>query len=220
MAEEETRKEKISMWPQQRLFGFTDGIFAFAITLLVLNLIDLHVPAGDGSLMPIFKTNASALIIFVATFVIIARFWMSHTRLFAIIKEVDRAIIMLNNTLLFFITIFPFVVSIFGTHIENKDAVIMYAACFAIVGILQYLIGRHANRNGLLISDDLRDRNFLKIFTFYTLSTPVVFIISIFVALVSTYAAEVLWVVLFFLRMGFRYYYRNNRGAEIELNKL
>ena len=147
---------------------------------------------------------------------------MSHTRLFAMIKNYDNTIIILNNTLLFFITTFPFTASVLGSHVEDKDAVIMYAGCFAIIGIIQYLIGRHAYGKKLFKNNDFNNlnENFLKVFTIFSLSTPVVFIISIFVAFVSPLFAEILWVALLFLKMGFRFYYRNNPLDEIEINEL
>ena len=165
MEESKIKKRNRIAWPQERVLGFTDGVFAFAITLLVLNLINVSTPISNQSLLPLLLKNASTFISFVVTFFIIARFWMSHTRLFAIIKSYDGTIVRLNNTLLFFITTFPFIASVLGTHIGDRDAVIMYAGCFATIGIIQYLIGRHAYNKQLFISDNFNE-NFLKIFTF------------------------------------------------------
>lgn len=219
MEESKVKRRNRIEWPQERILGFTDGVFAFAITLLVLNLIALPVPAGNRSLIPLFRESLPALISFGLTFFIIARFWMSHTRLFAIIKKYDSTTVKLNNTLLFLVTTFPFVASVFGTHIGDTDAVVMYASCFAAIGILQYLIGRHAHKKQLFISDNFND-NFLKIFTFFSLSTPIVFIVSIPAAFISPFFAEGLWALLLFLRIGFRYYYRNNSADEIEIDEL
>jgi len=219
MAENIPKKRNRIAWPQDRLFGFTDGVFAFAITLLVLNLIDLPIPAGNQSLIPLFHANAAIFISFAVTFFIIARFWMSHTRLFAIIKSHDSTIVKLNNALLFFVTLFPFIALVLGNHIGDRDAVITSAGCFAVIGILLYLIGRHAYRKQLFISENFND-NFLKIFSFFSLSTPIVFIISIFIAFISPLSAEIVWAALLFLRIGFRHYYRNNSADEIEIDEL
>ncbi len=213
------KKRKLIKWPHDRISGFTDSVYAFAVTLLVLNLIDLSVPSGDQSLTPFLIHNAPAFISFALTFIIISRFWMSHTRLFAIIKEPDTTTVRLNNTLLFFITAFPFVASVFGSHINNKDAVIMYAGCFALVGFIQYAIGKHAYKQHIFISEDLND-NFLKIFVFYSLSTPTVFLASIFVAFLSPIFAEILWVAILFLKLGFKSYYKHNPSDEIEIDEL
>ena len=219
MAEEPHKKRNRIAWPQERVMGFTDGVFAFAITLLVLNLINLPIRGGTRSLIPLLQSNTAAFISFGLTFYIIARFWMSHTRLFAIIQSYDTTIVRLNNALLFFITTFPFVASVLGTHMGYTDAVIMSAGCFAAIGILQYMIGLHAYKKQLFINDNFND-NFLKIFTFFSLSTPIVFIVSIPVAFASPLIAEMLWVVLLFLRFGFKRYYKNNSPDEIEIDEL
>ena len=109
MEEAKIKKRDKSAWPHDRVLGFTDGVFAFAITLLVLNLINLPIPSGTHSLVPLIRGNTAAFISYALTFFIIARFWMSHTRLFAIIRDYDSTVVRLKNTLLFFITTFPFV---------------------------------------------------------------------------------------------------------------
>jgi uncharacterized membrane protein len=217
---DDTEKERLILWPEDRIAGFTDGIFAFSITLLVLNLIGLNIPAGNQSLIPILIKNISSLITFAATFFIIARFWMAHVRLFAIIKEYDGRIVRLNNTLLFFITAFPFVALLLGTHISNRSAVIIYAMLFAIIGIIQYLIGRHAYKAHLLVTDGQWTKDFLKTFTTFSLSTPAIFIISIAIAFVSPISAEIAWIAIFFLRTAFRYYYKNNHISQFEVEIL
>ena len=215
----QTETEKFNIWSQARSVNLTDGVFAFAMTLLVLNLIDLRIPAAAESLGPLFARNAPIFVSFAVTFIIIARFWVAHTHLFAAIKEADRTIVNLNIVLLFFVTIFPFFALVLGTHMHSKDAVILYASCFAIIGFIQYLIGRHAFKANLLIGTDMNSR-FLKVFTYFSLSTPLVFVVSIMLAFVSPYLAEGLWVVLFLLRSAFRFYYRNNSEAEQEMQKL
>lgn len=219
MDESAKKKRNRIAWPPERILGFTDGVFAFAITLLVLNLINLPIPAGSQSLLPILRANAATFISFALTFIVIARFWMSHTRLFAILKSYDSTIVKLNNALLFFVTMFPFIALVLGTHIDDRDAVIMSASCFAVIGILIYLIGKHAYEKSLFISENF-NANFLKIFTFLSLSTPAVFIISIPVAFFSPLAAEIMWAALLFLRMGFRWFYRNNHVDEIEIDEI
>ena len=219
MDEIKTTKRDRSAWPHDRILGFTDGVFAFAITLLVLNLINLPVTSGTRSIIPLIQSNTPAFISYALTFFIVARFWMSHTRLFAIIKDYDSTIVRLNNTLLFFVTTFPFIASVLGTHMGDTDAVVMSALCFAMIGIFQYLIGQHAYKKHLFITSYL-NHNFIKIFAFFSLSTPVIFIISIPIAFISPWIAESMWVILLFLRIGFRHYYRNNSPEEIEIDEL
>ena len=211
-------KKKIIIWTRDQVIGFSDGIFSFSITLQVLSLITLQAPGNGQSILSFFWQNFSVFLSFAFTFYIINRLWMSHARLFAIIREFDDTIIELNSGLLFFIAVFPFAASLLGTHIGNTDAVIMYAMCFAAVGTLQYSIARHARKNNLLIQDERLNDRFMKIFNRYTLSTPAVSLVSILIALASPTLAEIFWIALLFLKIGFRQYYRNSHSAELDLN--
>ena len=107
-----------------------------------------------------------------------------------------------------------------SNHIDARDAVIMYASCFAAIGLLEYLIGRHAYKNDLLETDEGAAPHSLRIFTLYSLTTPLVFVVSIAIAFFSPQAAEWLWVLLLFIRQGFRWYFRNNLVAEEEVERL
>ena len=207
-------------WPKERLANFTDSIFAFAITLLVLNIMETYFPSGNKPLLPSFTKQLSVFTTYTLTFLIVSRFWISHTRLFALIREYDRRIFDLNIALLFFITLFPFVAVVFGNHIGNRDATIMYAGCFAAIGFIEYLIGRHVYTNNLLIEEQGVPQRSLRVFSMYSLTTPILFVLTIFVAFASPYFAEFLWIFFFFIRQAFRYYYRNNRVAEAEVQTL
>jgi uncharacterized membrane protein len=198
MVENNQNKNLLQNWPKERVFSFTDSVFAFAVTLLVLNLLNTRIPANNAAIFTALRKSLPTFISYAITFVILVRFWMSHMRLFANIQEFDRTIISLNSALLFFITLFPFTAVILGNRITSIDAVIMYAVCFAAIGIFQYLIGWHAYQKKLFISDDMTT-HFIKVFTIYSLSAPVVFIISIGVAFISPLAAELLWILLRFL---------------------
>ena len=63
-------------WPKERLANFTDSIFAFAITLLVLNIMETSLPAGDKPLLPGLLKHASIFSTYMLTFLIVSRFWI------------------------------------------------------------------------------------------------------------------------------------------------
>lgn len=214
------KTENTIRWPKDRLSNFTDSIFAFAMTLLVLNIMQTYFPAGNKSLFPDILKHTPVFMSYTLTFLILSRFWISHTRLFALIREYDRTIIDFNIALLFFITLFPFVAVTFGNHIGNRDATIMYAGCFAAIGFIEYLIGRHAYKHDLLIQEEGVAPHSLRVFTLYSLTAPLLFVLTIFVAFVSAITSAFLWVLIFFIRQIFRYYFRNNQNAEAEVDRL
>lgn len=109
--EQKTENEKVL----GRILIFSDGVFAFAITFLIL---DVRLPAGT------LKTNlASALIslwpnylAFLISFFVIGIYWSPHLRLFKEIIGYDQNLIRLNLLYLFFIIIMPFSTSILSLH--------------------------------------------------------------------------------------------------------
>ena len=207
-------------WPKDRLSNFTDSVFAFAITLLVLNIMETALPSGDKSLFEYMVKHSSMFVTYILTFLIVSRFWISHTRLFALIREYDRTVVDLNMLLLFFISLFPFVAVTFGNHIGNRDASMMYAGFFAAIGLIEYLIGKHVYTHDLLIKDESSGPHSLKVFSQYSLTAPTLFIASILVAFISPVVAECMWLLLFAIRLAFRFYFRNNKNAEAEFEQL
>jgi uncharacterized membrane protein len=200
-------------WPHDRVTSFTDSIFAFSITILVLNLTTIAFP-GNETIFSIIHQNLGIFITYGITFIVVARFWMSHVRLLALIENIDRFLIEFNLAFLFFITLFPFTSHILGTHVNNSQAVAMYALIFAILGTIQYLMGRHGFAKDLMVEDHGYSREFQKVFAIMSLATPIIFVLSIFVAFVSPVAAEVVWLFILFIRFSVRRYYHNAQVDE------
>src|SRR2546428_5182252 len=84
-----------------RMEAFSDGVFAFAITLLALNLRD---PAG-GSLSQGLIDEWPAFFAFVTSFVSVLIMWMNHHNMFNYIRKIDRRLMLLNGVLLLFVVL-------------------------------------------------------------------------------------------------------------------
>ena len=89
-----------------RLEAFSDGVFAIAATLLVL---ELHVPAtGTGPLWPQIVAQWPSYACYVVSFLTIGIIWVNHHALFALIVKVDLPMLLLNLLLLMIIALLPF----------------------------------------------------------------------------------------------------------------
>ncbi len=114
-----------------RLEAFSDGIFAFAITLLVLNLYD---PATRGSSLLVGLLNEwPAFFAFIASFIGILVMWINHHNMFNYIKRLSREFMLLNGLLLLFVVLTPFTTLLVSEHLLRSDAAIaaiIYSACF------------------------------------------------------------------------------------------
>jgi len=100
-----------------RLEAFSDGVFAVAITLLVL---DLRVPQGVGpgglghALNNLWPNYAS----YVVSFFIIGIIWVNHHGMFGHLRRVDRTLLFLNLLLLLFVVVIPFPTALLAEYVR------------------------------------------------------------------------------------------------------
>jgi uncharacterized membrane protein len=100
-----------------RLEAFSDGVFAVAITLLVLNL---HVAGpGHGHLGHQLGQQWPALLGYAISFLVIGVVWVNHHALFKDIARVDRTFQFANLTLLMLVTAFPFTTATLASYLRH-----------------------------------------------------------------------------------------------------
>jgi uncharacterized membrane protein len=135
-----------------RVLAFSDGVFAIAITLLVLNFRVPHLTGRDVNqqLLDALTREGGLLIGFVISFYVVARFWVSHHRLSLLLREVDSAFIILNLAFLALIVFLPFPTEIIGQYGDTTTAVVFYAGALCITGTLSWALWEYAFRYRLL----------------------------------------------------------------------
>jgi uncharacterized membrane protein len=100
----------------ERLEAFSDGVFAVAITLLVLDLI---VPTGSGSLISALADRWPSFAAFALSFVTIGIIWVNHHVVFGSLRHVDRPLLFLNIGLLMSVVLLPFSTSLFARYLAT-----------------------------------------------------------------------------------------------------
>src|SRR6267378_1080567 len=132
-----------------RMEAFSDGVFAFAITLLVLYLRD---PVHDGlSLFEGLRSDWASFFALVTSFVTVLIMWMNHHNMFNYIRRTDRRFMLLNGFLLLFVVLTPYTTSLVAAHLDDaeaKAAAAVYAGNFLFLsfvwnGIWRYSTGGH-----------------------------------------------------------------------------
>jgi uncharacterized membrane protein len=200
-----------------RILPFSDGVFAIAITLLAMQL-DVPIrsipneTAGSLAyrvlqLWPMFES-------FVISFLVIGVFWVSHHRLFRLIRRYDTVLIWLNIVLLMCISFLPFSTELLGTHGGNQFALVFYSASLVVTGLVQLTIWLYASHRHRLIEADL-DRHTIWFFTMRSLTLPFVFTLSVPVSFYSPRVALNLWVLIFpfFYLLSRMYHIRGTKLA-------
>jgi uncharacterized membrane protein len=111
-----------------RLEAFSDGVFAVAITLLVLSLA-VHPPAGGlGHALLVYWPHYAT---YVVSFLTIGIIWMNHHAQFDRIDHPDRTLMVLNLVLLMFVTLIPFPTGLLATYLHAATDEHVAAAVYA-----------------------------------------------------------------------------------------
>ncbi len=123
-----------SILGKTRIEAFSDGVFAVAITLLVLNLQVPQLAASVVSreLLPKLFELWPKLLIYVLSFVIVGIYWVAHHNTFNYIKRSDRFLLWLNLLLLLCIVFIPFPTALIGQYPEQQISVVIYGGTLVI----------------------------------------------------------------------------------------
>ncbi len=107
-----------------RTEAFSDGVFAIAITLLVLDLKvpPLHLLSEGKTLASFLKEQWHAYLAFTVAFANILIMWVCHHNIFTRIKKTDGVFMYINGLLLFTVTIMPFSASLLSEYIRTPHA--------------------------------------------------------------------------------------------------
>ncbi|HKZ14558.1 MAG TPA: TMEM175 family protein [Solirubrobacterales bacterium] len=119
-----------------RLEAFSDGVFAIAITLLVL---DLHVPKPEeGHLGRELLANWPSYAAYVVSFMTIGIIWINHHAAFGRLRAVDHSILIWNLALLMTVGILPFTTALMAAYLKESSgeglAAAIYAGSFLLMG--------------------------------------------------------------------------------------
>jgi uncharacterized membrane protein len=177
-----------------RIGAFTDGVFAIAITLLVLSL---DVPSGDHDFTHRVLAQWPDLVAYFLSFAVVGRFWMVHHRFFGTLHRADGRLVQLNMLFLSFVVLVPYTTQLLGDHGDAAVAAIVYAMALGLAGVCNLAMIRHA-----LSAEHVRDEARPATEPFAgraALVIPVVFFASIPVAFLSPYVSEAMWAGLFFI---------------------
>jgi TMEM175 potassium channel family protein len=178
-----------------RVLAFSDGVFAIAMTLLVVGIAVPVLAGGDKdsvrALAEALNDQVPNFVSFFISFAVIGRYWAAHHEFVGLLARIDARLIASNLVYLAFIAFLPFPTALLGTLFENPLSVALYAVIVAIISGLEVVQFREAQRRGLMrqkIPDEVYRWGVIQ-----SLSPVVFFLISVPVAFVSTTLAVVLW---------------------------
>jgi uncharacterized membrane protein len=168
-----------------RLIMLCDGVFAIAMTLLVL---DISLDLKDG-IDAAITALLGKLFIYIVTFLIIANYWSLHRHLMRIIKRMDSRLILITFLFLAFVTFFPVAFNMVTDNGHYAQVTILYALVVAGCGFSAQLLWFYASWKHRLIDPDL-DQTEIRYRTFSGLSGPVIICLSLILLPLPFVAAD------------------------------
>lgn len=143
-----------------RVEAFSDGVFAIAVTLLVLTIPVPHPPLSQP-LVPLVLARWPDFVAYAVSFLTILVMWINHHALFRLIARVDRLFLVLNGLLLLLITFVNYPTALVADFIETPDRVFaaaLYSATLVLIAVCYGLLWRHASRKRRLLAASVEPR--------------------------------------------------------------
>ncbi len=157
MTESDSEKKAGLTLTTGRIEALTDGIFAFAMTLLVLNLSlpDSVTGLANIKLYDLLFGQAHKFFNYALGFILLAIFWVVHHQQFHQIKRTDSRLLWINIFALMFVALMPFSTDLVGDFGGQTTADVFFAGNLLILGLLFLVNWTYATRNHRLVAHDL-----------------------------------------------------------------
>ena len=144
-----------------RVEGFSDGVLAIAITLLVLQLGEGQ---GEGSLAHRLGEEWPFFLSYFVSFLNIGTVWLNHHKVVGRLGRIDHTFLVLNLLLLMVVSLLPFPTRMVGEELasgsdaDQQTAALLYAGTFLLASIAFYLLWWWAAKDRRLIKPGVPDQ--------------------------------------------------------------
>ena len=181
-----------------RVEFFSDGVFAIAITLLVLELIQMLHPQNGESPLKSYFHHWERLLAFLIGFLTIMVCWINHHHVFGYIKKSDSKLLWVNGFVLLMITFTPFPTAILAEYLgtDGKYALSIYGFNYFMIALASYWLCAYSYNKSLIDDDDREFFNCVKLS--YAYCIPYTFV-AFLVCFIYVPAAIVLYLLLFYV---------------------
>src|SRR2546427_10695487 len=150
-----TSYNRIAGQSVERLAALSDGIFAVAMTLLVL---DLRVPVGEAvhgehELWRALAGLSPRLVMYLMSFLTLGIFWVGQQTQLNHLERSDRNLSWIHLSFLFAVTLTPFSTSLLAEFTARRTALLLYWGNILVLGSVLYVSWGYATKTGLVKGD-------------------------------------------------------------------
>jgi len=182
---------------KNRIEALSDGIFAIAMTLLIL---ELHVPAlpptaSNAQVVPALLHLWPKFATYAVSFITLGVYWVGHHLLYHGIRRADRTLLWLNILFFLLVSFIPFTTSVLNAFRETQAALLFFGANLTLIGWVLFAQLAHAAGSAALFSEHVSPESLarmrLRFLTFPAVAT--------FTVLVCFWSVEITLAVLLLL---------------------
>jgi uncharacterized membrane protein len=184
-----------------RVEAFSDGVFAIAITLLVLEIKvpDPDVTGHGSTLLQALRGLWPSYLGYVISFVTIGVMWVNHHSMFVLIRRTDRYFLLLCVFFLMWIAFLPFPTALLAEYLSEprgrRVAVATYRASFVLIALAYNALWWYAAHEGRLLEPDA-DRSAVQTISRRYLIGPTAYLVSLVLAFINVWASLAVHFVL------------------------
>lgn len=140
---------------KNRIEALSDGVFAIAMTLLVL---EIHVPdlpanASNLQLTPALLHLWPKFLSYAVSFVSLGVYWISHHNMYHVIRRADRVLLWLNLFFFLFAAFLPFSTSLLNAFRQSQVAPLFFGANLTALGWVLFLQWAYASSQPDMLAD-------------------------------------------------------------------
>lgn len=178
----EDKKKPGLYFPTNRLETLTDGLFAIAMTILV---VTIEIPMGPIHTSQLFlQTTGEILpkyVVYFLSFLILAGFWINHHILF-LIKKANMTLIWINVFWLMFIALVPLSTSLIAQFPQYQLSQLIFDVNILVIGLFTYMIWKYSVNHDLIMEKVKPYDPYIKRITLFT---PAIVILSLLISFIN-----------------------------------
>lgn len=150
------KEEANGLISADRLKALADGVFAVAMTLLVLELVVpvIRDPSNQELTLALFSMWPK-FIAYVLSFLVAGIFWLVHHSIFDAIKYYDSTLAWINILFLLLVALIPFTTSLLGEYFLHKTSTIVYGAHLLFLFLGGFSLWTYSTSKNILVVKDL-----------------------------------------------------------------
>ena len=178
-----------------RMCSITDNMTAVAITFLITTITGVLLSNKGQSFSTVLNEVLTELPVYGFSLLIVGFYWLSHHRIFMVIRRHNMTLIWLNFAFLLCIEFQPIFNNLHASYPTSQTATVLYASEQAATGLMLLLIWWYAAKGHRLI-DKTMDRFDITFFAFRALLVPIIFILSIAIILFRNNIVIYFWLLV------------------------